>query len=91
MESVTDDVADKYSYEEIYNMLGGSDNYYPECQIEYIFHKINGRDDKAASFYEELQKINKTVEKAYNLMKENEKKVIEIIEKKDIVNNNDDE
>lgn len=84
--------AKKYTYEEVYEMLGGTE-YHPECQIRYVYHMSNGEEEEAKQYFDELNKYNLKLKKMKETMEANEKlKLPEPeIEKNNIDNNNDEQ
>lgn len=84
------DIKKKYSYDDIYEMLGG-ECYYPICQIKYIYHMTNNEYSLAKPYLEEFNKYNAKLDEMYQKMKANTNLNIDTETEKNNIDNNNDE
>ena len=63
----TPDIKERYSYDSILEMLGGTE-YFSENQISFIFHSVNGLEEQAEYYLQEVKKEQAIIQKEFDKM-----------------------
>ena len=71
VENITFPPAEKYSYEEVLQYLGGY-KYFSKERVMYVFHKVNGQDEEAMYYKTIIDEENKQIEEAAKKFKTQE-------------------
>lgn len=66
--SLANNENETYSLEDILEMMGGSNNYFSEDQIMFVYHKINKRLEEADVYLQRSLDYHKALQRKCNKM-----------------------